>query len=180
MRNRFRILLIMFAVLTIFGIRASSAIADGGGQYCATPPFVQANLPSNIMLVLDYSGSMSWHGYADTNSEGSTASQTVRTDSGYVTSYYHPDKTYYGYFKPDKYYDYDYNGYYYITSNPGRYSHSGNYLNWYYMTRIALNAVVMDVFNSSASLPSKYPEGPVPPAFDFTSGLFDKVSKFSV
>ena len=119
MKNRFRILLIMAAVLMIFGIRASAAAADGGGQYCATPPFVQANLPSNIMLVLDYSGSMSWYAYPGMTSPT-------------------PGVTYYGYFIPDKFYK-KVSGIWEETAGPENHKKgifSGNFLNWYYMTRI--------------------------------------------
>ena len=102
--------------------------------YCTTPPFVQANLPSNIMLVLDYSGSMGWDAYADPYVEGAVYYKTAQVgDWQYVTSYYNPRKTYYGYFIPDKNYSVDRSGIWHIDPN-GEYS--GNFLNWYYMKRI--------------------------------------------
>ncbi len=116
MRNRFRILLMMFAVLMIFGIKASAATSDGGGQYCAKPPFIQANLPSNIMLVLDYSGSMSGWAYPGNSPD--------------------PGVTYYGYFIPGKLYK-KVSGIWEETIDCGGGTcYDGNYLNWDYMTRI--------------------------------------------
>ncbi len=119
---------LLFVLVVFFGFKSYGI----DKTYCAKPPFIQTVVPANIMLVLDYSGSMGWAAYADRDPNGATDYQQVQTDNGVVISYYHPNKTYYGYFKPDARYSEvnevwqeDPNGYY-----------SGNWLNWKYMKRI--------------------------------------------
>ena len=114
------IVFLLFAFVISFGVKAYGV----NNTYCAEPPFIQTVVPVNIMLVLDYSGSMGWYAYSND---------------------YSSNKTYYGYFKYDKTYkcsNWSWNwsvgvwvcdGYWYVN-NSGRYS--GNYLNWAYMTRI--------------------------------------------
>ena len=132
----------LIAFLFLFGfVKYSFAV----NPYCATPPFIQSKIPSNIMLVLDYSGSMGWDAYSGN---------------------YDSNKTYYGYFIPNSMYkcskwscewqdECNCDGYWYIdnsssfdNSNDGTYKsdhgyyftvkreYSGNVLNWFYMERI--------------------------------------------
>ena len=141
----------MFFVVVLSG--ESFAIND---MYCVKPPFIQTFVPTNVMLVLDYSGSMSFFAYP-----GNTSS-------------YDENKTYFGFFKPEKMYrcsswsrwrgeltcvgywyiddnstfnnsnngtvkydasstSYPYSSYYYFTVER---EYSGNVLNWLIMTRI--------------------------------------------
>ena len=82
--------------------------------YCVKPPFIQTYTPVNIMLVLDYSGSMNWSAYSGN---------------------YDSSKIYYGYFNPKDTYSQDSNGVWYIGSN-GENPTSGSQLNYKYMDRI--------------------------------------------
>jgi type IV pilus assembly protein PilY1 len=108
------------------------------------------------MLVLDYSGSMSWDAYISTTST-SELYKKVCLDSyygfciKYVYSYYRDNVNYYGFFKEDKYY-FSKNGVYWEEENKTDDCWSefdidgslisltgvcpGKLLNWFYMTRI--------------------------------------------
>ncbi len=121
MRKKSIIVFIFFIIFLLPFYHINTAFSDSiPNPYCVTPPFIQANLPSNIMLVLDYSGSMSWDAYSGS---------------------YDSNETYYGYFIPDENYECsEWNlfhtrcdGYWYRDPNG---SHSGNYLNWKHMKRI--------------------------------------------
>ena len=120
--------LILFALMIILVVNSYADIDNN--EYCTVPPFIQSKLPSNVMLVLDYSGSMGWPAY----------------NHSYA---YDKNKTYYGYFIHNKYYAYNSaSDYYYIVDNPTNTNDicdpynddhedwSGNCLNYYYMTRI--------------------------------------------
>ncbi|WP_022670308.1 VWA domain-containing protein [Hippea alviniae] len=143
-----KLIFIFFGVL-IFVI-SNFSLAENI-PYCAKPPFIQANLPSNVMLVLDYSGSMSFPAYYSANYK-------IRENSpSYEEPYYDNSKTYYGYFIPGENYkkvngvweitndtnscdiecykDYNNEGYY-ITMCSASGVCSGNELNFAYMTRM--------------------------------------------
>ena len=64
-------------------------------NYCATPPFLNASVPPNILFVIDKSGSMSWAAYYKTWSPTNDISDIGEYDSS---------KTYEGYFIPNKVY----------------------------------------------------------------------------
>lgn len=81
-------------------------------DYQQSPAFVTAPVRPLTLLILDNSGSMGWDAY----------------QNGYNSS-----TTYYGYFKNNKRYYWSGNGYWYEHPS-GNYS--GNYLNWYYTSRI--------------------------------------------
>ena len=115
-----RLVAFVLFFIVFFGVKSYGI----NSTYCAEPPFIQSVMPVNIMLVLDYSGSMGWAAYAND---------------------YSSNKTYYGYFRYNKMYkcsNWSWNwsdggwvcdGYWYVN-NSGEYS--GDYLNWVYMTRI--------------------------------------------
>ncbi|WP_035587875.1 PilC/PilY family type IV pilus protein [Hippea jasoniae] len=153
------ILLFLFFSFTMF-VNVSFSATVELSKYCSIPPFLISESPSNVMLVLDYSGSMTFFAYPGD------------------TSGYDPNKTYYGYFKPDKMYKcskwnsvsiyglngYDCYGYWYIDSTVSfsnsnndtvkydasstanfydsyfyftkKHAFSGNVLNWLIMSRV--------------------------------------------
>ena len=139
------ILLIIMAILTstTFALTSQKSIMK---NYCSVPPYMELPVDPNIILIMDYSGSMqlpahfgcSWDSYkkvAECNG-GSWISRT-----------YNKNKTYYGYFKPGAYYKYNSSGKYWeenTTCNPsgsqkrigtGPNCVSGNLLNWISMSR---------------------------------------------
>ncbi len=125
MRKYSIILMILFFVLLSSDKVFSQVLSD----YEQMPPFASSTVvPPNVLLDIDVSGSMSWYAYL---------------------SNYDPNTTYEGYFIPDKLYTRDSN--YIWTETTGTENCyktwwlgdltgicSGNYLNWYYMTRIDL------------------------------------------
>ncbi|ADU97111.1 hypothetical protein Theam_1147 [Thermovibrio ammonificans HB-1] len=76
-----RLLSLIITVLVALGLLVKPAGATAPSDYCAVPPFIQKGAFANVMLALDYSGSMAWKAY-----EGKKKS------------------VYYGYFIPDRYY----------------------------------------------------------------------------
>jgi len=114
--KRIKLSVIFILGLILFFSGKSQALTN---NYEAYPPFLQASTYSNLMLVLDYSGSMSEEVYNSGNCDSS--------------------QTYKGFFKQDENYscsnwdDDSCTGYWYID-NGG--SYSGNILNCNYMTRI--------------------------------------------
>ncbi len=93
--------------------------------YYSIPPFLQQKTYSNIMLVLDYSGSMKFKAY------------------NYKGNKFDGKKTYYGYFKPDKKYCKEKK-----SKSISIYSYcpngeSGNKLNYEYMRRIDILRLIL-------------------------------------
>ncbi len=82
-------------LLYLFNVRSALGACSA---YSSVPPFINANVPSNLMLVLDYSGSMSFFAYPGCTEY---SSYSYFEDCGL---HYDESKTYYGYFKPDKMY----------------------------------------------------------------------------
>lgn len=136
--------LIIFLIASFFLLPVSANAEKTMAYYCTVPPFLKSNAPSNLMFILDYSGSMSYPAYFSYQSE-------------YPLKYYNSSKTYYGYFITNKNYEEE-NGIWEITNNSGKcnvycysgYNNSnyyvsmcdaygtckGNLLNFIYMTRI--------------------------------------------
>ncbi len=138
-----RLVAFVLFFIVFFGVKSYGM----NSTYCAEPPFIQSVVPVNIMLVLDYSGSMTEYAYSGD---------------------YDSNKTYYGYFRHDKMYEcsnWSWNwsvwgwvcdGYWYIDNdasfnNSGdgigwsifgelyftqKKAYSGNVFNWLFMTRI--------------------------------------------
>ncbi len=123
-------------------------------NYCAVPPFLSTNLKPNVVLVMDYSGSMQFPAYYECDFDGYYSSQAADCgDEGETEISYDSGREYYGYFKSSACYAYDFsNGYWYesncdCSGNGGRGTSdclSGNFLNALIMTRIdvALKALI--------------------------------------
>jgi len=120
--KRFKILIVLILGLILFSSAKSYALTN---DYEAYPPFLQLSTYSNLMLVLDYSGSM----------------------SNFMHYNYDSNEDYHGFFKRDKVYSYDYSeNYWYIDSGSSAHycewpidfddSYSGDCLNWAFMMRI--------------------------------------------
>ncbi len=119
---------IRYIILSIFVV--FYAFAQEINRYCAVPPFLQEGAFSNLFLALDYSGSMADYTY----------------HSGIKDKFekeYNPEKTYYGFFIPDKYYKEEFiyrdgKEIYRYTAIEKKVESGikGSYLNFKYMTRI--------------------------------------------
>jgi len=95
---------------------------------CNVPPFLAQKVPPNILVIMDNSGSMGWPAYADPSSDP------------YNPAPYNPNKTYYGYFVPNKVYRYDGNEWVPVVNAAPNYDDRwpGNVLNWIIMSRISV------------------------------------------
>ena len=122
------------------------------GNYCSTPPFISAKVKSNVLFVMDFSGSMQFPAYYGYDFDGYYSSKVADCgDRGEVYATYDSNTDYYGYFESDKYYKYNSAGYWEVNSsctNTDRIGNgnciSGNLLNWLVMSRIdvALKALI--------------------------------------
>ena len=166
MNNVFRQFVIGIAMLgavTVLplcnGSRATAAMTD----YCTVPPFVQTTVTPNVMILIDFSGSMQFPAYLGCNFQGYTNStaQCSATSTPLTGTDYDASATYYGYFATKDadnhpvYYKYG-TSYFtavdstecttYRSSNNnigGANCISGNLLNWATATRVDVARRVM-------------------------------------
>ncbi len=105
-------------------------------KYCATPPFITQQVPPNILIVMDVSGSMQFPAYGPCQWDGYNDNKVAQCGTSEVN--YDPSKKYYGYFKTNKYYEYSSNKFVEndSCSSTGPDCIPGNLLNWATMTRI--------------------------------------------
>ncbi|PID78268.1 MAG: hypothetical protein CSA18_02340 [Deltaproteobacteria bacterium] len=86
---------------TIFACQI--AFASSVNRFKALPPFTAASVKSNVLLVMDYSGSMKWPAHRQ----------------NYSSEVYDPSEEYFGYFEYDKYYKYNETEQYWeVETNP--------------------------------------------------------------
>lgn len=121
----------MLFPLVLLSVFAPFSLAVGAmSDYCVTPPFLAQNIPPNVLIVLDNSGSMCDQAYA--GSYNPAQFSTGLSDPG----------QYYGYFDGSKNYQYSGNGRWEMTTaamttgtatNPIA---TGSFLNWATMRRI--------------------------------------------
>jgi len=133
--------LILLLIPSLILSSKADEITDTMRNYCVIPPFMEVNTKPNILLVMDYSGSMQFPAYYNGG----------YTTSGNIT--YDTNKTYYGYFDNNAYYKYDSTNGYWVknpdcntTDSIGTSNDciSGNFLNFVVTTRIdaALKSLV--------------------------------------
>ena len=145
MRNKYGFSLIVLLAVCAFLLTFTSFSAASMADYENLPPFAHTGVESNVLLVMDYSGSMQsqayygteWHRYPNTKVAN-------YGDWGEVSEPYDHSHSYYGYYDSSKYYYYD--GTKWIahenSSKTGvgyKSELSGNFLNWLVMTRIDLS-----------------------------------------
>jgi len=130
----------------------SSVFAAAMTDYCVVPPYVIQNVPANVMLVLDTSGSMLSFAYTDGFHTASTADDHNCSDTtgqlctGFDLPGAYPTYKYYGYFDPDYWYEYGSNVFSPTAPKTGSglsgeraklgTEWDGNFLNWVTMRRI--------------------------------------------
>jgi len=137
-----KLLLLVLAILTSFGLQRS--YSANMTDYCYIPPIAGLQVKPNVLIVMDFSGSMQFPAYVPCNFGGysgyvaqcGTSTATSSSPWKYDTS-----KTYYGYFDPNKCYGYSGSSF---QENSCDCSNkigtstciSGNLLNWITTTRI--------------------------------------------
>ena len=149
----------IFCLLALFPLIPQLTDAADMDDYTLTPPFVSQIVPPNILLVLDESGSMQCSSYLYYSYSyigngiagcGTSTSDTYNYDIDYSDTLTY--REYYGYFDPDKYYEYDSGSSKFIeagcTFSEGDTGYmigdqtgnciSGNFLNWASMSRVDL------------------------------------------
>jgi len=119
---------------------------NGMEKYCSMPPFLGVSVEPNVILLMDYSGSMQFPAYYSCEFDGYYFYYGPADcgDRGEVRATYDSNTRYYGYFKSDICYSYDRDGYWEeddcdCSANDGRGTvdcFSGNFLNWLLTTRI--------------------------------------------
>ncbi|NLT22525.1 MAG: hypothetical protein GXX82_05720 [Syntrophorhabdus sp.] len=153
----------VLACLMFLGIPAFTEAATNN-DYCVNPIFTSNAVKPNILIVMDFSGSMQFPAYLPENfgsySSKSVAlcgTSTISTTSNSSKKY---DKTrdYYGYFDTTKYYVQTSSKYYESSCGPdltdrmgtGPTCISGNFLNWLTATRmdVARKALTGGRFNT--------------------------------
>ena len=128
MKNRLLKILLLFVGISSLQTVYGEDLKSDMKTYCAVPPFMETTFKPNITLVLDYSGSMAFLAY----------------HSGRRTVTYNPNRSFYGYFKSNRCYEYDSIRKYWKENNSCDCSDgvgnsdcmSGNFLNYLVTSRI--------------------------------------------
>lgn len=152
-------------VLTVLCLILSSILSSSDSvdaamiDYCQVPPYVIQDVPPNVMIVIDNSGSMFRFAYYDgfTTSTDSGDDNMCDSSSSPCTEFTepgtYPTYTYYGYFNSDYWYTYSSNRF--IPAAPKTGSGlsgaraknaaewDGNFLNWVTMRRLDIIRKVM-------------------------------------
>lgn len=125
-------------------------------DYCYVPPFVGTSVKPNLLIVMDFSGSMQFPVKLPCNFGGYEGYDNDVAQCGSSTASYNPSETYYGYFDPSKCYEYA-GAFFQETScncsnKIGNASCvSGNLLNWITATRIDVARWVLTGGRTSSS-----------------------------
>ncbi len=141
-----KLLLLVLVILMSFGLQRS--YSANMTEYCYIPPIAGQQVKPNVLIVLDFSGSMQFPAYVPCNPSGYSSSRVARcgasTASDSSSWRYKTSETYYGYFDPNKCYTYNVPLGAFQENNSCDCSNkigtstciSGNLLNWITTTRI--------------------------------------------
>ncbi|MBE0605217.1 MAG: hypothetical protein IH610_02890 [Deltaproteobacteria bacterium] len=140
MNRRHSFPLILLAALLAAGtLLVPSGRADAGmTDYCQIPPYVVQNVPPNVLILFDISGSMLNFAYRDGYQTTTTTDDHSCTESDPCTQYI-AGHGYYGYFDPNQWYTYAsgvFNPAGPISGSKSANYWSGDFLNWLTMRRI--------------------------------------------
>ncbi|MBI5408374.1 MAG: hypothetical protein HZA14_03305 [Nitrospirae bacterium] len=153
-------LFIIFFALTLFHVSLFPQPSDAAvmEDYCVVPPYVIQNVPPNVMIVIDNSGSMFNFAYSDgfnttATGDDNSCSNSGSPCTGFTNPGSYPDYKYYGYFNPDYWYMYTSNRFLPVAPKTGSgltgaraksaNEWDGNFLNWVTMRRIDVIRKVM-------------------------------------
>lgn len=146
-RSLLPVLALLLVIFPGSGVRSVAAVM---GDYCQVPPYVIQNVPPNVMLMVDTSGSMFNFAYFDgftteTGSDDNFCDSSSNPCTGFTDPGTYPNYKYYGYFNPDFWYVYQSNRFLPtapksgtgITGERAKLSSEwdGNFLNWLTMRR---------------------------------------------
>jgi len=136
-----RLLFFMVILLLAFTQTKPAQMSD----YCYVPPFISNAVKPNVLIVMDFSGSMQFPAYVPCDF-GGYSNYIAQCGSSYAT--YNPFQTYSGYFDPNKCYSYSSQNF--VESNCDCSNKigsssciSGNLLNWISTTRIDIAKKVL-------------------------------------
>ncbi|MEM2249469.1 MAG: hypothetical protein QXW26_04560 [Candidatus Nitrosocaldus sp.] len=140
---------LVFLIILLIGPSRSANMSD----YCYVPPFVGTSVKPNVLIVMDFSGSMQFPAYVPCNFGGYN---NYVAQCGSSTYSYNPNQTYSGYFDPDKCYQYSSSFFQEANCNcSNRIGSSscisGNLLNWITTTRIDIARMVLTGGRTSQS-----------------------------
>ena len=162
-----KVLYSRFLFLTVLGLMMLSlcphtaSAVTAMNNYCSVPPFVQTVVTPNVMIAMDFSGSMQFPAYLPCDFGGGYSNNTatcsqgtnMNTGANYDASNNPSDPAkggYYGYFDNSAYYKYNASGYFEVTSCTPTTAYvgqanciSGNLLNWATSTRVDVARKVM-------------------------------------
>ena len=121
-----------------------SASQAGMTDYCIVPPYVVQNVPPNVMVVVDPSGSMFNFAYFDGFNTTATSDDHDCTSadscSGFTNPGTYPTYKFYGYFNSDSWYTYGSSKFSFSRLKTAGAKNStewdGNWLNWLFMRRV--------------------------------------------
>ncbi len=146
-----RLIFLFLSVTLFFTFLYPAKSAAVMEDYCAAPPYVIQNIPPNVMVILDNSGSMYNFAYFDGYNTTTTADDNMCTASGtpctgFATPGAYPTFKFYGYFNPDYWYTYASGRFTAIAPKAGSgitgarakaaSEWDGNFLNWATMRRV--------------------------------------------
>ena len=102
--------LYLLVAVVLASLAVPSALQAAMNDYCVVPPYVVQNVPPNVMIVVDISGSMYNFAYSDGFNTTATSDDHDCTScdpcSGFTAPGAYPAYKYYGYFDPDHWYTY--------------------------------------------------------------------------
>src|SRR3972149_1210805 len=106
-----RLIILIIIIFLFFNFLSSKNLDAAMSDYCVVPPYVVQNVPPNIMIVLDTSGSMFSFAYYDgfnttTPSDDNDCGNSGTPCTEFLTPGTYPTYQYYGYFNPDYWYTY--------------------------------------------------------------------------
>jgi type IV pilus assembly protein PilY1 len=153
-------LIFVITVLCLFlnAIPSSDNAEAAMSDYCQVPPYVIQDVPPDVMIVIDNSGSMFNFAYFDGFTTTSTADDVMCTSTsapctGFTEPGTYPTYSYYGYFNPDYWYTYSSNRFMPAAPKTGSglsgaraknaAEWDGNFLNWVTMRRLDIIRKVM-------------------------------------
>jgi type IV pilus assembly protein PilY1 len=145
-------LILLVALLAAGTLVVPSGPADAGmTDYCQVPPYVIQNIPPNVLILMDISGSMLNNAYTDgyqTPTDTTDDHSCTSTDpcTQYNWAGRPADSQYYGYFDPNQWYIYG-SGVFTASGPTTRAKASnewsGDFLNWLTMRRIDIMRKVL-------------------------------------
>jgi len=164
-------LILLVALFAAGTLLVPSGPADAGmTDYCQVPPYVIQNIPPNVLILFDISGSMMNNAYYDgyqTSTNAADDHSCTSTDrcTQYNWSGRPASHRYYGYFDPDQWYTYGSSVFSAQGPRTGARpanSWSGDFLNWLTMRRIdVMRKVLTGGRPSSNKIDGEIPDDPV-------------------